>query len=52
MSPVLTNVYFNDSWLFVDSYCMLSKEGITKDDMLVMAMYVTRTQPSKEYNSQ
>ena len=45
VSPILTNTYHNNSWLFVDGQCMLSKEGTTQGDPLAMAMYAIGTQP-------
>ena len=45
LSPILTNTYRNNSWLFVDGQCMLSKEGTTQGDPLAMAMYAIGTQP-------
>ena len=45
LSPILTNTYRNNSWLFVDGQCMLSKEGTTQGDSLAMAMYAIGTQP-------
>ena len=45
MSPILINTYSSDSWLFVDGQCMLSKEGTTQGNPLVMAMYAIGTQP-------
>ena len=38
LSPILTNTYRNNSWLFVDGQCMLSKEGTTQGDPLAMAI--------------
>ena len=45
LSPILINTYRNNSWLFVDGQCMLSKEGTTQGDPLAMAMYAIGTQP-------
>ena len=45
MSPILTNIYRNDSWLFVGGQCLKSKEGTTQGDPLAMAMYAIGTQP-------
>ena len=45
MSHVLINTYRSNSWLFVDGKSMLSKEGTTQGDPLVMAMYAIGTQP-------
>ena len=40
MSPILTNTYRSDSWLFVGGQCMKSKEGTTQGDPSAMAMYM------------
>ena len=32
-SPILINTHHNDSYLFVDGQCMLSKEGTTQGDL-------------------
>ena len=45
LSPILINTYRNNSWLFIDGQCMLSKEGTTHGDPLAMAMYAIGTQP-------
>ena len=45
MSPILTNTYRSDSWLFAGGQCMKSKEGTTQGDPLAMAMYAIGTQP-------
>ena len=45
LSPILINTYRNNSCLFIDGQCMLSKEGTTQGDPLAMAMYAIGTQP-------
>ena len=45
LSPILVNTYRNNSLLFVDGQCLLSKEGTTQGDPLAMAMYAIGTQP-------
>ena len=45
LSYILINTYRNNSQLFVDGQCILSKEGTTQGDPLAMAMYATGTQP-------
>ncbi len=45
LAPVLINTYRNNSWLFVDGQCMMSREGTTQGDPLAMAMYAIGTQP-------
>ena len=45
MSTVLTNTYRDNSWLFIDGQCMLSREGTTQGDPLAMGMYAIGTQP-------
>ena len=42
---ILKNTYRNNSQLFVDGQCILSKEGTTQGDPLAMAMYAIGTQP-------
>ena len=44
LSHILINTYRNNSQLFVDGQCILSKEGTTQGDPLAMAMYAIRTQ--------
>ena len=39
LSHILVNTYRNNSHLFVDGQCILSKEGTTQGDPLAMAMY-------------
>ena len=45
LSYILVNTYRNNSQLFVDGHCILSKEGTTQGDPLAMAMYAIGTQP-------
>ena len=45
LSNILINAYRNNSQLFVDGQCILSKEGTTKGDPLAMAMYAIGTRP-------
>ena len=45
LSHILINTYRNNSQLFVDGQCILSKEGTTQGDPLAMAMYAIGTQP-------
>ena len=45
MSCILINTYRDNSQLFVDGQCMMSKEGTTQGDLLAMAMYAIGTQP-------
>jgi hypothetical protein len=45
LSHILINTYRNNSRLFVDGQCILSKEGTTQGDPLAMAMYAIGTQP-------
>ena len=45
MSAILTNTYRDNSWLFIDGQCILSREGTTQGDPLAMAMYAFGTQP-------
>ena len=45
LSYILVNTYRNNSQLFVDRHCILSKEGTTQGDPLAMAMYAIGTQP-------
>ena len=45
MSCILINTYRDDSQLFVDGDCVMSKEGTTQGDPLAMAMYAIGTQP-------
>ena len=45
LSYILINTYRNNSQLFVDGQCILTKEGTTQGDPLAMAMYATGTQP-------
>ena len=45
LSHILINTYHNNSQLFVDGQCILSKEGTTQGDPLAMAMYAIETQP-------
>ena len=45
LTHILTNTYRNNSHLFVDGQCILSKEGTTQGDPLAMAMYAIGTQP-------
>ena len=45
LSYILINTYRNNSQLFVDGQCILSKEGTTQGDPLAMAMYATGIQP-------
>ena len=45
LSHILINTYHNNSQLFVDGQCILSKEGTTQGDPLAMAMYAIGTQP-------
>ena len=45
LSHILINTYRNNSQLFVDGQCILSKEGTTQGDPLAMAMYAIVTQP-------
>ena len=45
LSHILINTYRNNSQLFVDGKCILSKEGTTQGDPLAMAMYAIGTQP-------
>ena len=45
LTHILTNTYRNNSHLFVDRQCILSKEGTTQGDLLAMAMYAIGTQP-------
>ena len=45
MSCILINTYREDSRLFVDGDCVMSKEGTTQGDPLAMAMYAIGTQP-------
>ena len=45
LSHILINTYCNNSQLFVDGQCILSKEGTTQGDPLAMAMYTIGTQP-------
>ena len=42
---ILVNTYRNESLLFVDGQCLLSKEGTTQGDPLAKAMYAASTQP-------
>ncbi len=44
-SHILINTYRDNSLLFIDGQCMLSKEGTTQGDPLAMAMYAIGTQP-------
>ncbi len=44
-APILINTYRDNSWLFVDGQCMLSKEGTTQGHPLAMAMYTIGSQP-------
>ena len=46
LTHILTNTYRNNSHLFVDGQCILSKEGTTQGDPLAMAIYAIGTQPS------
>ena len=45
LSHILINTYRNNSQLFVDGQCILSKEGTAQGDPLAMAMYAIGTQP-------
>ena len=45
LSHILINTYRNNSQLFVDGQCILSKEGTTQGDPLAIAMYAIGTQP-------
>ena len=45
LSHILINTYRNNSQLFVDGQCILSKGGTTQGDPLAMAMYAIGTQP-------
>ena len=45
LSYILINTYRNNSQLFVDGQCILSKEGTTQGDPLAMEMYAIGTQP-------
>ena len=45
LSHILINIYRNNSQLFVDGQCILSKEGTTWGDPLAMAIYAIGTQP-------
>ena len=45
MSCILINTYRDNSQLFVDGQCVMSKEGTTQGDPLAMAMYAIGTQP-------